>query len=282
VDRRDDGATVRIADGSSIDCRLIVAAEGRNSPLRRSAGIPVTRLRYDQTGIVCAISHRRPHHNTALEHFLPSGPFAQLPMSASPDALKGGAPNMSAIVWTERTTIAQRMLALDDASLAKAIARRLGDGLGALQVVGRRWSYPLGALHAHRYHDTRLVLVGDAAHTIHPIAGQGLNLGFRDAMALADLVIEASHRGADCGAPELLQHYQRWRRPDNLLMLAATDALDRLFSNDNPLLRLARDVGIAAVHRAPPLKRLFMRQAMGAPLFSSGADGRQELIDVAP
>ena len=280
VDRRDDGATVRIGGGSSVDCELVVAAEGRNSPLRRSAGIPVTRLPYNQTGIVCAISHQRPHHNTALEHFLPSGPFAQLPMCASPDALEGGAPNMSAIVWTERTTIAQRMLALDDASLAKAIVRRLGDGLGALQVVGRRWSYPLGALHAHRYHDTRLVLVGDAAHTIHPIAGQGLNLGFRDAMALADLVIEASGRGEDCGAPDLLRRYQRRRRPDNLLMLAATDALDRLFSNDNKLLRLARDVGIAAVDRVPSLKRLFMRQAMG--LASGRPDGGQELVDVAP
>jgi 2-octaprenyl-6-methoxyphenol hydroxylase len=280
VDRRDDGATIQIGGGSSVDCRLVVAAEGRNSPLRRSAGIPVTRLPYNQTGIVCAISHQRPHHNTALEHFLPSGPFAQLPMCASPDALEGGAPNMSAIVWTERTTIAQRMLALDDASLAKAIARRLGDGLGALQVVGRRWSYPLGALHAHRYHDTRLVLVGDAAHTIHPIAGQGLNLGFRDAMALADLVIEASGRGEDCGAPDLLRRYQRRRRPDNLLMLAATDALDRLFSNDNKLLRLARDVGIAAVDRVPSLKRLFMRQAMG--LASGSPDGGQELVDVAP
>ncbi|MGA9014580.1 MAG: UbiH/UbiF/VisC/COQ6 family ubiquinone biosynthesis hydroxylase [Acetobacteraceae bacterium] len=280
VDRRDDGATIQIGGGSSVDCRLVVAAEGRNSPLRRSAGIPVTRLPYNQTGIVCAISHQRPHHNTALEHFLPSGPFAQLPMCASPDALEGGAPNMSAIVWTERTTIAQRMLALDDASLAKAIVRRLGDGLGALQVVGRRWSYPLGALYAHRYHETRLVLVGDAAHTIHPIAGQGLNLGFRDAMALADLVIEASGRGEDCGAPDLLRRYQRRRRPDNLLMLAATDALDRVFSNDNKLLRLARDVGIAAVDRVPPLKRLFMRQAMG--LASGRPDGGQELVDVAP
>ena len=251
----------------SIDCRLVVAAEGRDSPLRRAAGIPVTHLPYDQTGIVCAISHEHPHHNTALEHFLPSGPFAQLPMCASPDALEGGAPNVSAIVWTERTAIAQRMLALDDARFADAIARRLGGHLGTVRVVGRRWSYGLGALHAHRYFDTRLVLVGDAAHTIHPIAGQGLNLGFRDAMALADLLIEASHRGEDLGAPDLLRRYQRRRRPDNLLMLAATDALDRLFSNDNPLLRLARDVGIAAVHRTPPLKRLFMRQAMGAPLF---------------
>ena len=282
AERRDAGAIVRIAGGPAVECRLIVAAEGRNSPLRGAAGIPVTRLPYGQTGIVCAIAHQHPHDNVALEHFLPSGPFAQLPMTASPDAAEGGAPNVSAIVWTERNAIAQRMLALDDAGFAQAIARRLGNHLGAVRVVGRRWNYPLGALHAHRYFDTRLVLVGDAAHTIHPIAGQGLNLGFRDAMALADLLIEASHRGEDCGAPDLLRRYQRRRRPDNLLMLAATDALDRLFSNDNPLLRLARDAGIAAVHRAPRLKRLFMRQAMGAPLFSRGPHGRQEVVDIAP
>ena len=126
-------------------------------------------------------------------------------------------------------------------------------------------------MHAHRYIDTRLALVGDAAHAIHPIAGQGLNLGFRDAIALSDLLIDAAHRGDDLGAPALLLRYQRLRRPDNLLMLAATDALDRLFSNDNPLLRLARDIGIAAVHRTPPLKRLFMRQAMGLPLVDARA-----------
>ena len=273
-----ENALVSIAGGPTINCRLVVAADGRNSPLRRTADIPVTQFPYDQTGIVCAISHERPHHNVALEHFLPSGPFAQLPMSASPDALEGGAPHVSAIVWTERTAVAQRMLALDDNAFGAAIARRLGDHLGAVRVVGLRWSYRLGALHAHRYFATRLALVGDAAHTIHPIAGQGLNLGLRDATALADLLIGAS----DPGAPELLRRYQRQRRPDNLLMLAATDALDRLFSTDNPLLRLARDVGIAAVHRAPPLKRLFMRQAMGAPLFSGGAHRRQEHLDVVP
>lgn len=282
VERREDGATVRIAGGPDIQCRLVVAAEGRNSPLRRAAGIAVTNLPYRQTGIVCAISHAKPHNNTALEHFLPSGPFAQLPMSASADAEEGGAPNVSAIVWTEQTPIAQRMLAHDDERFVREIARRLGDHLGDVHAVGRRWSYPLAAMHAHRYFDTRLVLVGDAAHTIHPIAGQGLNLGFRDAIALADVLIEASLRGADLGAPDLLRRYQHLRRPQNLLMLAATDTLDRLFSSDNPLLRLVRDVGIAAVHRTPPLKRLFMRQAMGAPLFSRGADSGQELVDIAP
>jgi len=270
VEREQGHATVRVVGGPTIECRLVVAAEGRGSPLRRAAGIPVTRLRYDQTGIVCAVSHEQPHHNVAVEHFLPSGPFAQLPMCGSPDALGGGAPNVSAIVWTERASIAQRMLAHDDAHFAAAIARRLGRRLGAVRVVGRRWHYQLGALHAHRYYDTRLALVGDAAHTIHPVAGQGLNLGFRDAMALAGLLIQAAHHGEDLGAPDLLRRYQRQRRPDNLLMLVATDALDRLFSNDHPLVRLARDVGIAAVHRAPPLKRLFMHRAMGAPLLGSG------------
>jgi 2-octaprenyl-6-methoxyphenol hydroxylase len=276
VERRDDGATVRIADGPRIECQLVVAAEGRNSPLREAARIPVTTLPYSQTAIVCAISHEKPHHNTALEHFLPSGPFAQLPMCASRDAEEGGAANVSAIVWTERTSIAHRMLKLDDTRLAAEIARRLGNHLGAVHVVGRRWSYPLSAMHAHRYADTRLALVGDAAHTIHPIAGQGLNLGFRDAIALSDLLIEASRRGEDLGASSLLRQYQRRRRPDNLAMLAATDALDRLFSTDNPLLRLVRDVGIAAVHRAPPLKRLFMRQAMGELSGGGRAFGRSE------
>jgi 2-octaprenyl-6-methoxyphenol hydroxylase len=280
VQRREDGATVQIVGGARIACRLVVAAEGRNSRLREAAGIPVTRLPYSQTGIVCAVSHERPHHNTALEHFLPSGPFAQLPMCASADAEEGGAANVSAVVWTERTPIARRMLALDDVHLSREIARRLGDHLGQVRIVGRRWSYPLSAMHAHRYFDTRLVLVGDAAHGIHPIAGQGLNLGFRDAIALSELLIEASLRGADLGEPGLLRQYQRQRRPDNLLMLAATDALDRLFSSDNPLLRLVRDIGIAAVHRAPPLKRLFMRQAMG--LTSRRPDSAQEVLHVTP
>ncbi|HEY3847452.1 MAG TPA: UbiH/UbiF/VisC/COQ6 family ubiquinone biosynthesis hydroxylase [Acetobacteraceae bacterium] len=263
VEQRADGASVRIAGGPELRCRLVVAAEGRDSPLREAAGIPVTRFPYTQTGVVCAISHEKPHHNVALEHFLPSGPFAALPMGPSADAALGGAPNVSAIVWTERTPIADQVLRLDDARFAGEIARRLGDHLGAVRTVGRRWRYPLSAMLAHRYVDTRLALAGDAAHGIHPIAGQGLNLGFRDAIALAELVIDAAGRGEDPGAPALLARYQRLRRPDNLLMLAMTDGLDRLFSNDNRLLRLARDVGIAAVDRTRPLKRLFMRRAMG-------------------
>jgi 2-octaprenyl-6-methoxyphenol hydroxylase len=263
VDRSAYGAVVHVAGGPSIACRLVVAAEGRESPLRQAAGIPVTRLPYSQTGIVAAISHELPHNNTALEHFLPGGPFAQLPMAPSADAEAGGAPHVSAIVWTERTPIAERVLALDDARFAAEIARRLGGHLGAIHTVGRRWRYPLSAMLAHRYVDTRLALVGDAAHGIHPIAGQGLNLGFRDAIALSDLLIAAAREGADLGGAALLRRYQARRRPDNLLMLAATDGLDRLFSNDSRVLRAARDIGIAAVHRMPRLKRAFMRQAMG-------------------
>ena len=263
VERRPDGVTVRIAGGPVVDCRVIIAAEGRNSPLREQAGIPVTRLPYGQTGMVCAISHQLPHHGIALEHFLPAGPFALLPMAPSADALAGGAPNVSAIVWTERRAMADRIMALDNARFDREIARRLGDHLGRIQVVGRRWSYPLSAMLAHRYVDTRLALAGDAAHGIHPIAGQGLNLGFRDAIVLADLLTEAVAAEQDPGDPALLTRYQRARRPDNMLMLGMTDGLDRLFSSDFPPLRLARDMGIAAVHRLGPLKRLFMRQAMG-------------------
>jgi 2-octaprenyl-6-methoxyphenol hydroxylase len=262
--RAEAGARVTIRGGPTIDCRLVVAAEGRHSPLREAAGIPVTRFDYSQTGIVCAISHELPHRNLALEHFLPSGPFAVLPMAPSADAEAGGAPNVSAVVWTERTRIAETMLRLDDVRFAREIKRRLGDHLGAVRTVGLRWNYPLSAMLAHRYVDTRLALVGDAAHGIHPIAGQGLNLGFRDAFALSGLLLEAKQAGADLGSAALLTRYQRARRPDNLAMLAMTDGLDRLFSTDHPALRLARDLGIAAVDRTRPLKRLFMRRAMAA------------------
>jgi 2-octaprenyl-6-methoxyphenol hydroxylase len=264
VDRSPEGARVWIEGGPAIDCRLVVAAEGRQSPLREAAGIPVTRFDYSQTGIVCAISHEKPHHNVALEHFLPSGPFAVLPMAPSADAQTGGAPNVSAVVWTERTRLAEAMLRLDDTRFAREIKRRLGDYLGELRTVGRRWNYPLSAMLAHRYVDTRLALAGDAAHGIHPIAGQGLNLGFRDAIELARLVIEAKAAGDDVGSPALLARYQRARRPDNLAMLAMTDGLDRLFSTNNRSVRLARDLGIAAVDRTRPLKQMFMRRAMGA------------------
>ena len=264
VDRTAEGAVVHIAGGPSIACRLVVAAEGRNSPLREAAGIPVTRMPYGQTGIVTAIGHELPHNNYALEHFLPGGPFAQLPMCPSADAEAGGVAHVSAVVWTERDAMADRILTLDDARFGREISRRMGGHLGAIRPLGRRWSYRLSAMHAHRYVDTRLVLVGDAAHGIHPIAGQGLNLGFRDVIALAEVLIGAHRAGEDFGAPEILAGYQQARRGANLTMLAATDGLDRLFSSDNPVLRGVRDLGIGAVERMPRLKRAFMRRAMGS------------------
>ncbi len=259
VRRTAEGAVVSITGGPTITAGLVVAAEGRSSPLRDQAGIPVTRAPYGQRGMVCAIAHELPHDGVALEHFLPAGPFAQLPMAGTAEA-----PNLSAIVWTERTALADRLIALDDATFTREVARRLGPHLGTIRLVGRRWMYPLSALHAQRYTDTRLALVGDAAHGIHPIAGQGLNLGFRDVMALSDLVLAALARDEDVGGARLLAAYQRRRRPDNLAMLAATDVLDRLFSTDNPLLRAVRDLGMAGVHRMPRLKRAFMRAAMGS------------------
>ena len=258
VERSADGAVVQIQDGPRITCRLVIAAEGRNSPLRAAAGIPVTRLAYRQSGIVAAIAHERPHHGAALEHFLPAGPFAQLPMAGI-----DGEPNLSAVVWTERAALAPRMMALDDVAFGREITRRMGHHLGAIRPVGRRWLYPLSAMHAQRYIDTRLALIGDAAHGIHPIAGQGLNLGLRDVIALSRRLIDAVAAGEDPGAPALLAAYQAERRPANLLMLGATHALDRLFSTDNPLVRTVRGLGIAGVHRLPGLKKTFMRQAMG-------------------
>jgi 2-octaprenyl-6-methoxyphenol hydroxylase len=263
VERSEDGSLVRLQDGQVIRCQLVVAAEGRNSPLRKQAGVPVTRIPYSQTAIVCAVAHERPHHDLALEHFLPAGPFAALPMGVSADAEPGGTPHVSAIVWTEATKNAGAFLALDDQRFAREVGRRLGPHLGAIRAVGRRWSYPLSAMIAHRYVDTRLALAGDAAHGIHPIAGQGLNLGLRDGIALANLIIEAAQGGADVGGAPLLAQYQRVRQADNLLMFGMTDTLGRLFSGDRRLIGAVRRLGIHGVDRLPPVKRVFMRQAMG-------------------
>lgn len=254
VTRQADRVTIAIKNGPALTAKLVIAADGRNSQIRAEAGIPVTRFSYRQSAVVCAIAHEKPHENLALEHFLPGGPFAQLPMTGSIET-----PNVSAIVFTESHIVAARLGVMDGAAFTREVARRLGDYLGAVRLVGKRWTYPLSGMHAHRYMATRLALVGDSAHGIHPIAGQGLNLGLRDAEALARLIADA----ADPGNPALLARYQRARRPDNLLMLAATDGLDRLFSNDIGPIRLARDIGLAAVNRMPRLKRAFMRTAMG-------------------
>ena len=270
VARTAAGATVTLADGRVIRCALVVAAEGRNSPLRRAAGITATKLDYHQTAMVGAFAHERPHHGVALEQFLPNGPFAQLPLADGADFGTPAFPHASAFVWADTHPIARRMLALDDAGFSRELARRLGDHLGEVRIIGRRWSYPLSALHVARWTDTRLALVGDAAHGVHPIAGQGLNLGFRDVAVLADLLAEAAADGTDLGAPALLARYQAKRRPDTLAMLLGMHALERLFSNSFPPVRLARRIGLAAVDRVPALKRAFARQAMGLGVLPAG------------
>jgi 2-octaprenyl-6-methoxyphenol hydroxylase len=258
VTRFAEAASITLSTGQQFFAKLVVAAEGRDSPLRREAGLTVQRWPYHQTGIVTAIQHQHPHNRVALEHFLPAGPFAQLPMAPGEHG-----ENLSAIVWTEKSADAPRFMALDDTEFGAEIARRLGTHLGWIKPAGRRWSYKLSAMYVHRIVAPRLAVIGDAAHGIHPIAGQGLNLGLRDAIALANLLIPAHQAGEDLGRDFLLDRYQRARRLDVVTMLAATDGLDRLFSTNNPAIRLVRGLGIAAVHRLPRLKQAFMRQAMG-------------------
>jgi 2-octaprenyl-6-methoxyphenol hydroxylase len=242
---------------------LLVAADGRNSGLRREAGIRTTEWSYPQSGIVTTVAHELPHEGVAHEHFLPSGPFAMLPMVDGPLEEGGPSRHRSSIVWTEKREIAASMMALGDTAFAEEIQRRFGESLGAIAAGGRRWCYPLGMLNASRYTDHRLALVGDSAHAIHPIAGQGLNLGLRDVAALAEAVVDARRLGLDIGSPEVLARYHGWRRVDALTLIAVTDSLNRLFSNNLPPLRLARDLGLAAVDQIGPLKRFFMRHAMG-------------------
>jgi 2-octaprenyl-6-methoxyphenol hydroxylase len=246
-------ASVALADGRTLAAPLIVAADGRDSALRAGAAIRVNRWSYAQTGIVATVSHEAPHHGVAQEFFLPSGPFAILPMTG----------RRSSLVWTERADAAPAYLAMDDAAFTEQIARRFGEHLGAVSLAGPRWSYPLSLHLSHRFVAPRLALIGDAARAIHPIAGQGYNLGVKDIAALAHVAGEAVSLGLDPGHGSVLQRYERWRRFDSALLALGTDALNRLFSNDIAPLRLARSAGMAAVGRVPALRRFFMRQAGG-------------------
>ena len=253
LQRGPDRAEATLDNGAVISADLVIAADGRNSPIRRDAEIGQTQWEYAQTGIVCTIAHERPHRGVAQERFLPAGPFAILPMTG----------NRSSLVWTERAELAPRIMALDDNGFADELRLRFGDYLGELTPVGPKFSYPLSLVHADSYIDHRLALIGDAAHGMHPIAGQGFNLGLRDVAALAEVIVDALRLGLDPGSTNILERYQRWRHFDTVAMLAVTDILNRLFSNDVAPIRLARDLGLAAVNQAPPLKRLFMRHAMG-------------------
>ncbi|MDX1710059.1 MAG: UbiH/UbiF/VisC/COQ6 family ubiquinone biosynthesis hydroxylase [Rhodovibrionaceae bacterium] len=250
-------------ESGRVRASLLVAADGRGSRLRAEAGIRTTAWSYPQSGIVTTVAHEKPHEAVAHEHFLPSGPFAMLPMVDGPLDESGGVYHRSSIVWTERRELADAMMALDDDAFGAEIMRRFGDSLGTITASPRRWCYPLGLINAERYTDHRLALVGDAAHGIHPIAGQGLNLGLRGVAALAEAVVDARRLGLDIGAAQTLARYQSWRRLDAMTLIAVTDGLNRLFSNNLPPLRAARDLGLAAVDRVGPLKRFFMRHAMG-------------------
>jgi 2-octaprenyl-6-methoxyphenol hydroxylase len=245
--------TVHYAGDKSLRTRLLVAADGVKSRLRDMAGIKTVNWEYGQSGIVCTVSHERPHHGRAEEHFLPAGPFAILP-------LKG---NRSSLVWTERTDDAKRLVNDDDFVFEHELEQRFGLKLGELRVEGPRKSFPLGLTLARDFVKPRFALAGDAAHGIHPIAGQGLNLGFKDAAALAETIVDADRLGLDIGSIAVLERYQTWRRFDTVQMGVTTDVLNRLFSNDNVPVRMLRDFGLGLVERMPRLKGFFIRQAAG-------------------
>ncbi|MEC7256950.1 MAG: UbiH/UbiF/VisC/COQ6 family ubiquinone biosynthesis hydroxylase [Pseudomonadota bacterium] len=247
------GATVTLADGRQLSGRVLVGADGRNSGTATRAGIRRTAWGYGQTALVCAVSHEAPHDGTAHQFFMPSGPLAILPLPG----------DVSSIVWSEETDRAKALMQAGDDAFLEALRPRFGDFLGEISLAGQRFSYPLGLSLAQRLVAPRVALVGDAAHGLHPIAGQGLNAGFRDIAALAEVLAEAKRRGEDIGTALVLDRYAQWRRFDTAALAMATDTFNRLFSNDNPLLRLGRDIGMGVVNAAPGLRRGFIREAAG-------------------
>jgi len=244
---------VTLADGATLEARLLVGADGARSVIREQAGIASHGWNYDQSAIVCTVAHERDHEGRAEEHFLPAGPFAILPLTGK----------RSSIVWTENAREAERIVALPDDEFHDELEQRFGLELGEISVIGGRRAFPLGLFTARSFTAERLALIGDAAHIIHPIAGQGLNMGLRDVAALAEAVTDAARLGLDIGAPDILERYQRWRRFDTAMMGVATDGLNRLFSNRSDVLRLTRDVGLGLVERLPALKQMFIREAAG-------------------
>lgn len=245
---------VRLQDGRELTAALLIAAEGRNSPTRSAAGINVARWFYEHTAIIAAVEHEKPHGNIAYEIFYPAGPFAILPM------LPG---NRSALVWSVAKEDAPGYLKLGPRGFAAELKERMGGLLGELELIAPLSSYPLGFHHAGRITDNRLALVGDAAHGIHPIAGQGLNLGLRDAAALTEVLVEGARLGMDLGDAQLLKRYERWRSLDTFLVAASTDGLARLFGIPGKAASAVRRFGLSAVQRVEPLKSFFMAEARG-------------------
>jgi 2-octaprenyl-6-methoxyphenol hydroxylase len=262
LDLASDAARVTLDDGSVLTAQLVVAADGKQSALRRMAGIAARQFGYHQTAIVCTVVHEKPHQGLAHEHFLPAGPFAMLPMTDDTLA-DGSVRHRSSIVWSEDPRLVPMLLQLDDEAFGNEIERRFGLSLGQVRPHGPRFSYPLTMTLADSYVRERFALTGDAAHGIHPIAGQGFNLGVRDVAALAEVLVDAGRAGLDLGSLEVLERYARWRRFDNIMLSTFMDGLTRLFSNDLAPIRLARDLGFAIFNRIMPLKRLAMRHAMG-------------------
>ncbi|MXN64841.1 ubiquinone biosynthesis hydroxylase [Stappia sp. GBMRC 2046] len=249
----DAGVEVTLRSGKTLRSSLLVAADGVRSRLRDLAGIQTVKWEYGQAGIVTTVSHKRPHMGRAEEHFLPSGPFAILPLKD----------NRSSLVWTETQEEAEKLVKGDEFTFELELERRFGHHLGEIKLAGPRHAYPLGLTLARSFVKPRFALAGDAAHGIHPISGQGLNLGFKDVAALAEVLIEARRLGQDIGALDVLEKYERWRRFDTFRMGVVTDVLNRLFSNDSDALRAVRDVGLGLVDRMPFVKRFFIRQAAG-------------------
>lgn len=247
------GVTLTLSDGKTLQGRLLVGADGRASGTATRAGISRTGWGYGQTALVTAIQHALPHHGIAHQFFMPSGPLAILPLPG----------NRSSIVWSETDAQAEALMALPDDDYLTALRPRFGNFLGEISLAGARFTYPLGLTLANSFVAERTALVGDAAHGVHPIAGQGLNLGLRDVGALAEVLVDAARRGEDIASPLVLARYQSWRRFDTASLAMATDGFNRLFSNDNPLLRLGRDLGMAAVSAVPAIRQRFMREAAG-------------------
>jgi 2-octaprenyl-6-methoxyphenol hydroxylase len=262
LDRSASAVDAVLDTGVRIRAPLVLACEGRRSPLREQAGIHLAHWRYSQAAVITTVHHALPHGDIAHERFHPEGPFAILPLADA--ELDGARVHRSSIVLTVAEADAPAFMALGPTAFQHEITRRFGDFMGEATVHGPRWSYPLTFQHADRYIDQRLALVGDAAHGIHPIAGQGFNMGLRDVAALTQVLVEAARLGQDLGDPVVLKRYQQWRRTDNVVLSVVTDGLNRLFSNDRASVRMARRVGLAAVHRLPPLKRFFMTHARGA------------------
>ncbi|HET8728063.1 MAG TPA: UbiH/UbiF/VisC/COQ6 family ubiquinone biosynthesis hydroxylase [Alphaproteobacteria bacterium] len=257
-ERTAGGVVAVLEDGRRVQADLLVGADGRRSAVRTWAGIDANHWTYDQIAIVCTVEHDRPHGNVAVENLMPSGPFALVPMI---DAADGR--HRTAIVWCERKRNAPAYLDLGQAAFEAELQRRCGERLGEVRQIGRRFSYPLSGLHARRYTADRVALMGEAAHAVHPIAAQGLNLSMRDAAALAEIVVDRHRLGLDVGAVDALARYQRWRRFDNLGVIAYTDTFFRAFSNSIPPLKLGRNLALAAIDRLKPVKRAIIRDAMG-------------------